>query len=94
MFQNFKIFFYILHRKEQKKIFVLFSFVLFFVLLEIIGISLIYPVISSLIQAQNEYLNFISNIFENFSHTETLYLTVLLLIFAYFLKNLYLRCSD
>ena len=92
MFQNFKFFFSILDRRERKKIFVLFSFVLFSVLLEMVGISLILPVISSLIEVQNEYLNFISNIFENFSQIEILYLTVFLLIFVYFLKNLYLTC--
>ena len=83
MFQNFKFFFSILDRRERKKIFVLFSFVLFSVLLEMVGISLILPVISSLIEVQNEYLNFISNIFENFSQIEILYLTVFLLIFVF-----------
>ena len=55
-----------------------------------IGISLVLPVISSLIEVQSEYLNLIKNIFSGFSQKEILYLTVSLLVFVYLIKNLYL----
>ena len=90
MFSNLKLFFSILGKKEINKIIVLFFLVLFSIFLEMLGLSLILPIISTLIDSQNQYTNFIKSFFKGVSDDDILYLIILLLIIVYLLKNLYL----
>ena len=67
MFSNLKLFLYFL-KKEINKIIVLF-FLLFSIFLEMLGLSLILPIISTLMNSQNQYTNFIKSFFKGVSDT-------------------------
>ena len=91
MFSNLKLFFSILGKKEINKIIVLFFLVLFSIFLEMLGLSLILPIISTLIDSQNHYTNFVKSFFKGVSDDDILYLIILINYQVKFLQNFFLN---
>ena len=84
----------ILSLSERKLLLFLILFKIIGMILEVFGIVLIIPLISILLKQQTDFLNFdISELYNFFNfNTQTDYITimVIIIIFAYFIKNIFL----
>lgn len=83
----------LVEKKNQTKMFIIFTMMIFGMFLEAIGIGLIYPLIIFLVEkdfSNNEFIVGLKNYFPNQDYNDLIILLLIIIIIIYLIKNLFL----